>query len=85
MKDDEKLRRLNLRRKHSVTFIFEAPILWLFLVYAMTFFGCSIAIDTLDMVTGSNASTATRYLLPSAIGLPMGIGLVRWARRNRQS
>jgi hypothetical protein len=69
------------RKQRAAFFISDHPGLWLFMLYAMAFLGCAVAIDGLQMVDLSASSHLQRYLPPLAIVLPMWIGLWGWARR----
>jgi hypothetical protein len=70
------------QRQQRAAFIREQPALWLFLQYSVTFVGCAVAIDALQLAGGAAPSRLLGYLLPLGIALPMWLGLRGWARRT---
>lgn len=69
------------QRRQRAAFVREQPGLWLFLLYAGAFLGCSVAIDLLQRLEPTTSSSFMRYLLPVAIALAMWLLLYRWARQ----
>ena len=68
------------QRQQRAAFIREQPVFGLIVCYAVAFLGCSVAIDTLQVLGDSAPSAWARYLMP-LIALPMWLGLWGWARR----
>jgi hypothetical protein len=73
----------DLQRQQRAAFISEQPFLWLFLLYAVGFFGSHLAMDALSLWLGSTSPPLQGYLMPLGIVLPMWLGLRGWARRIR--
>jgi hypothetical protein len=70
------------QRQQRAAFIREQPALWLFLLYAVTFVGCAVAIDALQLAGAEAPSRTMGYLLPLVVALPQWVGLRRRARRT---
>ena len=69
------------QRQQRAAFIREQPLLWLFLVYAVTFLGCAVCIDVLHLVGAGGLSPLAPYLMTIGLALPFWVGLRGWARR----
>ncbi len=70
------------QRRQRAAFLREQPTLWLLMLYAVGFFGCSVVADLLPWWTsGPTLTPLGRYLMPLSVVLPMWPGVRRWARR----
>jgi len=69
------------QREQRATFIREQPFLWFGVVYAVAFFGCTLAFDVLGAWGVTGISGVDRYLFAASLAFVNWLGLRSWARR----
>ena len=69
------------QRVQRATMVREQPFLGFGVVYAVTFFGCSLAFDLLRVWGVTGMSGVDRYLFAVSLALVQWLRLRSWARR----
>ena len=69
------------QREQCATIIREQAFLGFVVVYAITFFGCTLAFDVLRVWGVTGVSGVDRYLFAVSLALVQWLGLRSWARR----
>jgi hypothetical protein len=69
------------QREQRATIIREQPLLGFGVVYAIAFFGCTLAFDVLSAWDVTGVSGVDRYLFAASLAFVYWLGLRSWARR----